>query len=235
MEAHNRLVALVQNFRENAHHVAMLDPFYGKQILAGAKIADSGWHVKHARDLARLLRNYPKLDLKAVGLDEMRGRYFDLGDCIESVLDKRYWTPEDVVHYMRACYANTIGVEYMHITNETQRSWLRSKFDFFHDSPKPKALLGKSLVSSSISEETREEIKSREKILELMVRSHLLETFLADKYPSSKRFGLAGCESLILVRFSTHSSSSLVFSTHTHTHTHTIYTHSGIESAVRSG
>ena len=39
--------------------------------------------------------------------------------------------------------------------------------------------------------------RRRARYLELLFRSHHLELFLAEKYPSSKRFGLAGCESLI--------------------------------------
>ena len=123
----------------------MLDPFYGKEQ-AERKIADSGWHIKHARDLARLLRNYPKLDLKAVGLDEMRGQYFDLSECIESVMTNVTGL-EDVVHYMRACYANTIGVVYAYYKRGAAKMDTVSLI--FHESPRPKILKGQSLVSAA--------------------------------------------------------------------------------------
>jgi len=201
------LVKLIQNFRENGHYVALVDPLFGKSQLKKSK-NHSGWHIPYAPDLAKLLRNYPKLDLHAVGLGDFAGQQFDIGSLITSTQfgdSKRLWTPEEVVHYMRACYCNTSTVEYMHITNEEQRHWIRKKFDFseagkLFDKPMPRALgrlplnVERSVVDKNLSANER---RARAEYLELLFRSHHLELFLAEKYPSSKRFGLAGCESLI--------------------------------------
>ncbi|KAJ1548780.1 hypothetical protein HK405_015274 [Cladochytrium tenue] len=71
----------------------------------------------------------------------------------------------------------SIGIEYGHINDRVACDWLRSKFEV----------------------PTRYQYSKEKKqlILDRLMWSDSFERFVATKYPSEKRFGLEGCESLI--------------------------------------
>jgi hypothetical protein len=71
----------------------------------------------------------------------------------------------------------SIGVEYIHIPDRERCDWIRQRVEV----PKP--------YQYTIEEKTM--------ILDRMIWSDSFERFVASKYPSEKRFGLEGGESLI--------------------------------------
>ena len=71
----------------------------------------------------------------------------------------------------------SIGIEYIHIPDRAQCDWIRQRVE----TPEP-------------FKYTKEE---KEMILDRLVWSDSFERFVSTKYPSEKRFGLEGGESLI--------------------------------------
>ncbi|KAI8361404.1 2-oxoglutarate dehydrogenase complex E1 component mitochondrial precursor [Mortierella sp. GBAus27b] len=86
-------------------------------------------------------------------------------------------TLREIVDHLKAIYCGSIGVEYIHIPDRERCDWIRERIEV----PKP--------YSYSIDE--------KRMILDRMIWSDSFERFVAAKYPSEKRFGLEGGESLI--------------------------------------
>eukprot|EP00835_Amoeboradix_gromovi_P001605 NODE_77_length_23338_cov_0.319463.p1 type:complete len:1007 gc:universal NODE_77_length_23338_cov_0.319463:12436-9416(-) len=83
----------------------------------------------------------------------------------------------EILEILRNIYCKSIGIEYFHISSRTQCDWLRSKFEI----PRPYKF----------------STPKRKVILDRLMWADHFEQFVAKKYPSDKRFGLEGCESLI--------------------------------------
>jgi 2-oxoglutarate dehydrogenase E1 component len=71
----------------------------------------------------------------------------------------------------------SIGIEYGHINDRVACDWLRQRFEV--------------PLRFKYSKE------AKRVILDRLMWSDSFERFVATKYPSEKRFGLEGCESLI--------------------------------------
>jgi 2-oxoglutarate dehydrogenase E1 component len=83
----------------------------------------------------------------------------------------------EIVEQLQRTYSNTIGYEYSHIPDRQQCNWLRARIE----------------VPQQYAFSKEEKLV----ILDRLLWSVLFEKFVALKYPSEKRFGLEGCESLI--------------------------------------
>ncbi|KAG5892467.1 hypothetical protein JTB14_017432 [Gonioctena quinquepunctata] len=83
----------------------------------------------------------------------------------------------EIIKRLETAYCGHIGVEYMFINNVERCNWIRERFE----PPGAMAL-------------TPDE---RRLTLARLTRSTRFEYFLSKKYPSEKRFGLEGCDSLI--------------------------------------
>ena len=83
----------------------------------------------------------------------------------------------EILEQLQRTYSDTIGYEYAHIPDRQQCNWLRARIEV----PRPYSF-------------TREEKLA---ILDRLLWGVLFEKFIALKYPSEKRFGLEGCESLV--------------------------------------
>src|SRR4029079_1052755 len=79
---------------------------------------------------------------------------------------------------LRATYANTIGAEFMHISDATQRRWVHEQLE------KAGGKFGLS-------------VDERKHTLELLTQAEGLERYLHTKYVGQKRFSLEGGDSLI--------------------------------------
>ncbi|KAI9342060.1 thiamine diphosphate-binding protein [Zopfochytrium polystomum] len=90
---------------------------------------------------------------------------------------KRYLTLREIIDRLKKTYCGSIGIEYGHINDRLQCDWLRERFEV----------------------PTRYRYTKEQKllILDRLMWSDSFERFVATKYPSEKRFGLEGCESLI--------------------------------------
>ena len=87
-------------------------------------------------------------------------------------------TVADLCRRLHQTYASTVGVEFAHLDCRVQRDWLCDQLE----TPSP--------VSLSASEQRR--------ALEKLCWASNLEAFLNKSFPTTKRFGLEGCESMIV-------------------------------------
>ncbi|GBG61859.1 hypothetical protein CBR_g23812 [Chara braunii] len=177
---------MVKAFRNRGHFMATLDPLgrtLGPLFEFNEKNRPS--EPQEATDLFKLLRNYPELDFSAIGLEgvDPKKRFF-LGDLITSnEAPQVFWTIGELVSLLRSVYCGNLTVECVHLTGREQKEWVR------------KAMERRAHLSFYNAEEQRS-------ILQLLIRSETFERFLAKKFPSAKRFGIEGCESLIPGLFS---------------------------------
>ncbi len=93
---------------------------------------------------------------------------------IDNVLGFKKVSLETILERLRKTYCGKVGVEFMHIQDPSQKSWIQKHIE---NSIKPK-------------------IDPR-KILSELTRAEFFEKFLNTKFPGAKRFGLEGGESLI--------------------------------------
>ncbi|KAL3263523.1 hypothetical protein ABHI18_001724 [Aspergillus niger] len=86
-------------------------------------------------------------------------------------------TLREIISACEETYCGSMGVEYMHISDQEQVDWIRRMFE------------GPERYVFSNDE--------RRRILDGLVRATAWEKFLATKFPNEKRFGLDGVESYI--------------------------------------
>jgi 2-oxoglutarate dehydrogenase E1 component len=86
-------------------------------------------------------------------------------------------TLRQLLNRLREVYCSTIGWEYMHINSRQQCNWIRERIE----------------TPTNIPFQKQEQLV----ILERLLFSDTFEQYCASKYPTTKRFGLEGCESLI--------------------------------------
>jgi 2-oxoglutarate decarboxylase len=147
-----RVNQLVNMFRVRGHLVADLDPL--------------GRHGPHG---------HPELDLAHHGLtiwDLDRAFPVDL----VTASAEPGMTLREILTRLRATYAGTIGIEYMHIQEPEQKAWIQEQ------------------VEGSTAELTAAD---RARILDRLEAAESLERFLHTKYLGHKRFSLEGAETLI--------------------------------------
>ena len=84
----------------------------------------------------------------------------------------------EIVAILRRTYCQTIGIEFMHISNPTQKGWIQTRIE------------GKDKEIAF----TRE---GKRAILNKLVEAEGFEKFIDVKFTGTKRFGLDGAESLI--------------------------------------
>lgn len=90
---------------------------------------------------------------------------------------KKNWKLRDLITAYKNAYCGRIGIEYMHIPDREECNWIRDKFE--------------SLQYQSLPKEN--------KILNLdrLMWADQFGQFIGNKFNTSKRFGLEGCESFI--------------------------------------
>jgi 2-oxoglutarate dehydrogenase E1 component len=142
---------LVHAYRELGHFLANLDP------------------LGHNRP------NHPLLELSEFGLSQA-----DLDRTVSNggFLGPTSGTLRDLIEKLRATYCGSIGVEYLAISDKTQREWLQQRME---------PALNRPAVST---EESRW-------ILNQIVEAQGFEEFLQNRYVGQKRFSLEGGEALV--------------------------------------
>ncbi|CAM6044651.1 unnamed protein product [Sphagnum compactum] len=176
-----KIASLVDAFRSRGHFVASLDPL-GRTLGPLVEGNDSVEYSEpvNAKDLFELLKNYPTLNLEAVGLKgvDPDRRYF-LGDHLRiSRATQLFWTVNEVVALLRGSYCGTTTVEHEHVVSQPAKDWIRLMVE------RPQA---HSLFPPPY----------QQRILHHLLYTDYFERFLAKKFQASKRFGIEGCESLI--------------------------------------
>ena len=119
--------------------------------------------------------NESELDPKSYGFEEadMDRRIF-----LDKVLGLEFASMREIISILRRTYCHTLGIEFMHISNPAQKSWIQERIE------------GKDKEIAF----TRE---GKRAILNKLVEAEGFEKFLDVKFTGTKRFGLDGGESLI--------------------------------------
>ncbi|KAI9348329.1 oxoglutarate dehydrogenase, E1 component [Pilaira anomala] len=86
-------------------------------------------------------------------------------------------TLREIIDHLKKIYCGSIGVEYIHIPDRAQCDWIRERIE----TPEP----------------YKYSVEEKRVILDRLTWSDSFERFVASKYPSEKRFGLEGGETLI--------------------------------------
>jgi 2-oxoglutarate dehydrogenase complex dehydrogenase (E1) component-like enzyme len=203
-----KVAAIVRRFRERGHLVANLDPLGRPGPRGGPWLGGSGGGGLPRADFALgdLLAGYPwsapreaRAAFVARQLDLSPGcerRTFALagvmpvgatGAAAAAAAGQHQhqhqhphqhplrWALPDVFEAMATRYCGTLAIEYMHLFRQEEVAWVQRRFE-----------ARKRLPSAG-----------RAAALRHLIRAESLELFLAERFPSSKRFGLEGCESLL--------------------------------------
>src|ERR1700682_2555116 len=147
-----RALMLIRAYRMRGHFHAKLDPL----------------GIEPARDRE-------ELDPRSYSFTEAD---FDRKIFLDHVLGLEYATLREIVALCERTYCQTLGVEFMHITNGAQKAWIQERIE------------GPDKEISF----TRE---GRRAILTKLVEAEGFEKFCDLKFTGTKRFGLDGAESLI--------------------------------------
>ena len=119
--------------------------------------------------------NEAELDPKSYGFTEadMDRRIF-----LDKVLGLEFASMREIVAILRRTYCQTLGVEFMHISNAAQKGWIQERIE-------------------GRDKEISFTVQGKRAILNKLVEAEGFEKFLDVKYTGTKRFGLDGAESLI--------------------------------------
>ena len=147
-----RALMLIRAYRMRGHFHAKLDPL--------------GIEAQRDRE---------ELDPRTYGFTEAD---FDRKIFLDHVLGLEYGTLREIVAICERTYCQTLGVEFMHITNAAQKAWIQERIE------------GPDKEISF----TRE---GRRAILNKLIEAEGFEKFCDLKFTGTKRFGLDGAELLI--------------------------------------
>ena len=95
-----------------------------------------------------------------------------------SYMKKEYGTINEILSFFRKIYCSTIGVEYMHISDPSEKIWFRERIE-------------KEENQLKFTE------NGKKAILNKLIQAEGFEKFLAVKFVGTKRFGIDGGEALI--------------------------------------
>jgi 2-oxoglutarate dehydrogenase E1 component len=141
---------LIRNYRTRGHLAAKLDPL---ELVTR--------------------REHPELKPKTYGFTRAD---YDRPIYIGGAFGLEFATLREILGILKHTYAGHIGVEYMHISDPEQRSWLQERIE------------GRDVEFTA---------KGKTAILKKLIEAETFERFLDVKYTGTKRFGLDGGESMV--------------------------------------
>ncbi len=147
-----RALMMIRAFRMRGHLAADLDP------------------LKLAERPAQ-----PELDPASYGFAEAD---LDRPIFLDKVLGLEQATIRQIVDILKRTYCNTLGVEFMHISDPAQKAWLQKRIEG----------ADKAISFTPLGKKA---------ILRKLIEAEGFENFLNVKYTGTKRFGLDGGESMI--------------------------------------
>ena len=195
--AHNvdvplKLLKLIQAFRLQGHFAANLDPLGADKwndITSSRRDNPerrARWLPDNPQDdptIVRLLLDYNKgtinmaeFELEGIPVD----KEFYVADTKWRGRNSN-WSIASLIKAMSNAYCGSVGVEFGHIEKEHQKQWLIKIIE---------SEFGPNHWNTQSTDD-------RLRTLTRLMRSDHLEKFLGSKFPSAKRFGIEGCESLI--------------------------------------
>jgi len=147
-----RALMLIRSYRVRGHLEAHLDPL-GLQVP----------------------KPHPELDPRSYGFTDAD---WDRGIFIDNVLGRESATLREISNILRETYCGSIGVEFMHIQDPDQKSWIQRRVE---GAPWKHAF----------------DRTARRKILQQLTEAEGFEMFCQKRYVTTKRFGLEGGEMTI--------------------------------------
>ncbi|GGI93746.1 2-oxoglutarate dehydrogenase E1 component [Halopseudomonas pertucinogena] len=147
------VLRLIHAYRLRGHQASNLDPL-------------GLWEREPIADLTLAEYGLTDADLDTV---------FRTGDL---QIGKEEATLREILEALKSTYCGTIGAEYIHIVDSTQRAWFQQRLESVRGKPQQSA-------------------ETRRHLLERLTAAEGLEKYLGTKYPGTKRFGVEGGESLI--------------------------------------
>ncbi|MGZ9104845.1 MAG: 2-oxoglutarate dehydrogenase E1 component [Rhodoplanes sp.] len=120
-------------------------------------------------------KEHPELDPRSYGFSDAD---FDRRIFLDHVLGLEFGTLRQIIAILKRTYCQTLGVEFMHISDPAQKSWLQERIE----GPDKEITF------------TRE---GKRAILNKLVEAEGFEKFSDLKFTGTKRFGLDGAESMI--------------------------------------
>jgi 2-oxoglutarate dehydrogenase E1 component len=147
-----RALMLIRAYRARGHLIADLDPL---------QLKEKEYH--------------PELDPSHYGFtaSDYSRRIF-----LNGVLGMEYATLDEVLSALKQIYCQTIGVEFSHLSDPTEKSWIQKRIE----APR---------------NHTDFTVNGKRAIYQRIVAAETFEKFLNTKYTGTKRFGLDGGESVI--------------------------------------
>lgn len=149
-----KVIGLVRAFRVLGHHYAKLDPL-GLKKHEPIRELDPAFHGLSEDDYGRPI---------------YVGGVLGFGDYDPTL--------EEVLERLTATYCGSVGVEYMHIQEPAQKSWIQERIE-------------------KISNHTDFTLAGKTAIFERIVDAESFEAYLDKKFKGTKRFGLDGGEALM--------------------------------------
>ena len=134
-------------------------------------------HLKAKTDPLNLAKvnEHPELSPEFYGFTEAD---YDRHIFIDNVLGLETATLRQILSTLEDTYCGSIGVEYLHIQDPEQKSWIQQRIE-------------------NIRNQTDFTDKGKQAIYERLVDAESFERFLNKKYTGTKRFGLDGSEAVI--------------------------------------
>lgn len=134
-----------------------------------------GHLLAHTNPLETEVKTHPELDPEKSGLSLWD---YDRRFSTNGLAGKSRLTLREIIDILKDTYCRTIGMEYMHIQEPEQKTWIQNRVEGF----------GRSRWLSN--DQMRE-------ILFMLNAAEAFENFLHTKYIGHKRFSLEGAETLI--------------------------------------
>uniref|UniRef100_B0T3D3 2-oxoglutarate dehydrogenase E1 component n=1 Tax=Caulobacter sp. (strain K31) TaxID=366602 RepID=B0T3D3_CAUSK len=147
-----RAIMMIRAYRMRGHLAANLDPL-GLEPKASA----------------------PELDPSTYGFSEAD---YDRPIFLDFVLGLETSTIREILAILRRTYCDNVGVQYMHISDPTEKAWLQERIEG----------RDKEIVFSK---------EGKVAILKKLIEAEGFERFLHKRFPGTKRFGLDGGEACI--------------------------------------
>jgi len=147
----SRVESLIYRYRDLGHLLSCLDP------------------------LAACPTSHPLLDLEAFNLtpEDLEHKFFT-----RRFAASKHTSLKDIIQTLKETYCHSVGVEFMHLQDPSERRWLLNRMEPNRNQP-------------------RLEPDAKRRVLDSLVRATLFEHFLNKKYIGVTRFSLEGGEALI--------------------------------------
>jgi len=168
-----KLMMLIRAYMTHGHMLADTDPLQLYETYKHFPSYAQKFKIPQA-SLANLL-DYRTYGFTEADLD--REFYVDAPELAGLLGRKKNWKLRELIDSYSKAYCSKVGIEYMHISSREQCNWIRDKFE------------------AQLSE--KDPAASRVLNLDRLFWADEFQNFLANKFNTTKRFGVEGCESFI--------------------------------------